>query len=252
MTYSAVGGSYMLDAALSSITSGKSSMAVVSGSDSIINWQALDDIAKLGLLSDGEKGRHAKRMLPFSRAAVGALPGEGAASLILEREDNARARNAKIYGRIVKTRQYCSASDLLLPSKDGRETAEVLGHLLSSTEKGRSTLVNLNGMSAPAFDQAELLGLKIVINSHGNKGLLCSSSKHLFCHTFSASFTIDLAATVLAMENQFSFPLPVEPEVNGIDKAIFCTEAKDYSHDYGLVLGQGLGGNTGGVLVERV
>ena len=252
MTYSAVGGSYMLEAAFSSLKSGKSAMAVVSASDSIINWQALDDIAKLGLLSDGDKGRKAQRMLPYSSDSVGALPSEGAASIVLELEESARARNARIYGRIVETRQHCAVEHLLLPAIDGSDTSEVLGHLLSCVKNGGRTLVNLNGMSAPAFDTAELEGLKKVVHSGKDKNLLCSSSKHLFCHTFSASFIIDLAATILAMAGEFSFPLPGPPQVSGLSDSLFCTEPSEYPHKYGVVLGQGLGGNTGGVLVERV
>ena len=252
MTYSAVGGAYMLEAAFDSLKSGKCSMAVVASSDSILNWQAMDDVAKSGLLCEGGKGAGAKQMLPFGKDAVGSLPSEGAACLVLELEENAKARKAKIYGRLLDTWQHCAASDVLTPCADGKETEAVLSHLLSAAPTKADTLVSLNGMSQQKFDEAELAGLEKVVKARGEQQLTCSSAKHLFCHTFSASFTVEFAATLLALQNDFVFSLPTAPHSSGLSSSLFCTTPTKKSHKYGVVLSQGLGGNTGGVLFERL
>ena len=252
VAYSAVGGSYMLEAAFDSLKRGKCSMAVVAASDSILNWQAMDDVAKSGILCEGGEGIGAQKMVPFAKEAVGALPSEGAACLVLELEEAAKARKAKIYGRVLDTWQHCSASHVLEPAADGAETAEVLSHLLASAKTKDNTLVSLNGMSQRSYDEAEIEGLQKVVKERGAAGLVCTSAKHLFCHTFSASFTIELGATLLALQNDFVFPLPIEPVANGSSPSLFCTTALKQSNRYGLVLSQGLGGNTGGVLFERL
>ncbi len=252
VTYSAVGGSYMLEAAYHSLMRGSCDLAVVAASDSILNWQAMDDIAKSGLLCEEGTGPGSQKMLPYSKDAVGALPSEGAACLVLEREEAAKARGAKIYGRLVDTWQHCSADDVLFPKKDGSEIAEVTNHLLGSVPKGSSTMICLNGMSEKAYDEAELNGLKKAIEGRGTEGLCCTSLKHLFCHTFSASFVVELAGAVLALNNEFVPPLPCKPNSPDFDETLFCTDRVEKSNQYALVLSQGLGGNTGGVLIERV
>jgi len=246
VTYAPEGGAYMLDAAVASLRMGACAMAVVAGADSILNWQAQDDLAKSGILGRG------RRMAPFTDRADGALPSEGAAALVLELESAALERGAPVYGRLRSTWQHCSARHLLEPAEDGSETAVVLGRLLQDVpEPNEAVMVCCNGMAVPSFDRAELEGLANVMAAEPDRELVCTSAKHLFCHTYSASFVVDVVASLLALRNEFVMALPEPPTTKVTAAARFVTEPVDRPLRYGIVLTQGLGGNTGGVLLER-
>ncbi len=249
-TYTAAGGCYMLDAAISSIRSGQSDMAVVTGSDSILNWQTLDDLSKLGMIGV-KKGLRPESMNAYTPEAAGSLPSEGAACLVIEKYENAVKRGAKIYCKISRILQYSTGADLFAASDDDASTRRVLSAMLSGLSG--ETIVNLNGSAVPAWDAADINAVSSIIDSPeflriSNK-IHFTSSKPYFGHTFSASFVIDSAVSALSLSKGFKFAMPHNASAPGID---FIEGYGPSSHVNSVTMCRCLGGNTGGVLFEKL
>jgi len=255
VTYASSGGGYMIDAAWDSLQQGQCDVALVTGADSIINWQAIDDLTKSGVLAHDTGVDPVRTMAPYTVFAAGALPGEGAACLVLEREDAARERGATIYARVLGTALASSGTDHLSPRPDGQETAQVLESLIGRAPSKSFFLLNLNGCSIPAWDRAELKGLSRALEFPGGSAavsrFVCTASKPYFGHTFAASFVIDAAVSALSLHAGFAFGLLESPSVPEA-RSDFCLDYTNSDHGFAITLGQGFGGNTGGVLFGRV
>lgn len=250
-TYDPVGGCFMLGSALRSLRQGFCDMAVVTGTDSILNWQAQDDLAKIEILSTpGKSSIPNDRMLPFSTEARGALPGEGACSLVLEPLSRARARGAEIYCTIRETTTFKSPFSTLLPEPSGAETEKVISDLLSAQKPEEEILVNLNGMGNPAWDIPELKGSAAAAR---RRNLLFTTTKAWLSHTYSASMIMDTALTALILKKDYIPALICSPDQReGICPEMnFQIQRREGAPDLAVCLCQGPGGNTGGVLIEK-
>ena len=130
------------------IAAGRVDMALVGGSEAIATPACLRAWDALGAMSDNA-------CRPFSAGRDGMTIGEGAAALLLEREDHARARGAPILGRLLGTGMSSDASHWTQPSLDGalacmREACESAGVL-----DGREILISTHGTGTPLNDKNE-------------------------------------------------------------------------------------------------
>lgn len=256
-TYSSVGGCYALSAALGALETGACDMAIVAGTDSLLNWQAIDDLVKLGILCDRAGAGLIHSMAPYTKNAAGGLPAEGAACLVLERQSLAVNRNAKIYALVSGARCHCGGGDLSTPDPEGCDTEVVVNGLFESLAEKSAVpsedsklLVNLNGISISSWDRAELKGFSRAFSSSGIcADTLLTSSKPYFGQTYSASFLIDLCVSSLAMFRNFKFALPVPPDRPSSPP--FVDSAGPWPHDIGISLTVDLGGNCGGAIIEK-
>ncbi len=94
-------GAQALDLAVRSVIRGRSDLALVVGCGSWLSVVPRFEMAGLGVLSRCRDGGRSYK--PFDRRRDGFIVGEGAAALVLETEDSARARGAKIHGTIEST-----------------------------------------------------------------------------------------------------------------------------------------------------
>ncbi|PKK90314.1 MAG: hypothetical protein CVV64_10125 [Candidatus Wallbacteria bacterium HGW-Wallbacteria-1] len=259
-TYDPAGGFHMLGAAVRSLECGACDIAVVTGTDSVLNWQAQDDLSKIGILQPCDGGPKNHRMAPFTSDARGALPGEAACSLVLEKKSAALNRGARILCEIRSTSSHCTAWNSILPNPDGSDTFFVLNELMRQIPPEAELVINLNGMGCPAWDNAERTGVRKALKSLNNENsdvgrkVLCSTTKAWFCHTYSASFILDTAITAMALATDQLIPPHTAPDHDpdtDTEMLTFIDTFKSGMAEYAICLGQGPGGNTGGVLLEK-
>lgn len=244
--YCAAGGAYMLDAAVASLRAGACDAAVVTGSDSLLNWQCIDDLAKAGLLGNAA-GTPPEAMPAYTAEASGALPAEGAACLVLERAADASRRGARILARIAAVETWSENRPEPEPEPSGEAPARVLAALAAHLPAAaRDLLVLLDGASAPAWDAAELAGAEPVLDRLAATGrrIRLAAVKPRTGHAFSAAFVLDTAIAALALSRTLDLRLP--HAVPGDDR--FATPAPS-RWDACIVHGRGLFGNAGGALL---
>ena len=137
---------------------------------------------------------------PFDRDRDGFVMGEGAAVLVLEDLDRARARGARVYAEV---RGYALTNDghhMTAPKPDGREAARAMAGALrdAGVDPGAVGYVNAHGSSTPLNDATETVALKTVFGAHARR-LAVSGTKGYYGHPLGASGAIETAITALAL-----------------------------------------------------
>jgi nodulation protein E len=139
---------------------------------------------------------------PFSKDRRGLILGEGAAALVLEPLDAARARGAIIWAEICGFGMSSDAHHITQPSVEGAALA--IAAALSDASAGPALApeqigyINAHGTGTPANDATETAALRAAFGSHAER-LLVSSTKSMHGHALGAAGALEAAATVAAL-----------------------------------------------------
>lgn len=137
---------------------------------------------------------------PFSLGRQGISLGEGAACLLLEAEEDARARGARIYGAILGYALAGEAWHMTAPEPSGVNAARVMREALLSAgvEAGRVGWVNAHGTGTPLNDVVESNAMKLLFGDHAAAVPLVST-KAMTGHCLGAAGAVEALATVIAL-----------------------------------------------------
>jgi len=132
------------------------------------------------------------RSMPFDEKRDGFIMGEGAGCLVLESEEKAKARNAKIYGYVYPAGH---ASDAF-----GQTSPDGSGALLSMKKAIQNSglypnVVNAHGTSTPSGDEVEYNSIKQILDKP------IYSVKGKIGHTFAAAGILEVIYSFLSMSN---------------------------------------------------
>ena len=180
--------------------------------------------------------------------------GEGAAVLVLEELDSARARGATIYAEVLGYGASNDAHHMAQPDPDAIGVGEMMRAAIdrAGIELGRVGYINAHGTSTPLGDAAETKAIKNVFGDHAYE-LAVSSTKSMMGHCFGAAGAIEAMMCVLAIHHGV---LPPTINYNEPDPACDLdyvpNEAREARVDVALSNAMGLGGHNGCVLVGRV
>ena len=194
-------GSHALGAAFDEIALGRQRrMLVVAAED--LNAESLLPFHAMNALSLNADPATASR--PFDRARDGFVGTGGAAALVLEDEDSARARGAHPQGAMLGWGQAGDGHHVAQPHPDGAGLRAAMEKALAASGIGRERIdyVNAHATSTPAGDRAEALALRAVFTAHGAQPAV-SSTKALTGHGLSLAGAMEAAFCVLALREGF-------------------------------------------------
>jgi 3-oxoacyl-(acyl-carrier-protein) synthase len=139
---------------------------------------------------------------PFDVARAGMSLGEGAAFVVLERFRDARARGARLHGRLAGAGNSCDAHHVTAPDPDGRGAEAALRKALAEAALRPEEVdyVNAHGTGTPDNDRAEGKALRRLF---GEDVPPVSSTKRVFGHTLGAAGAVEAIVSVLAIEHGF-------------------------------------------------
>lgn len=162
---------------------------------------------------------------PFSLGRQGISLGEGAACLLLEGEEDARARGAKIYGAVLGYALAGEAWHMTAPEPSGITAARVMraAQLSAGVEAGEVGWVNAHGTGTQLNDVVESNAMKLVFGDHVADVPLVST-KGLTGHCLGAAAAIEALATVIALNRHI---IPQTLNFRGRDPECDL----DYCHD---------------------
>jgi nodulation protein E len=175
------------------VRSGAAEMAITGGSEAVFS---------LGFLKAWEAMRVVSpdTCRPFSKDRRGLILGEGAAMLVLEPLDAARARGASILGEIAGFGMSSDAFHITQPSPDGAARAMRAALSDAGVEPVQIGYINAHGTATLANDATETTAIRKVFGTHADR-LRVSSTKSMHGHTLGAAGAIEAAATLLALRN---------------------------------------------------
>lgn len=142
---------------------------------------------------------------PFSKNRAGLILGEGAAMLVLEALEQARARGAKIYAELAGFGMSADAHHLTNPLPEGAARAMRDALYDAGLSREQINYVNAHGTGTPVNDSTETRALRQVFASHADN-VAVSSTKSMHGHTLGAAGALEAAATVLALRGDFIPP----------------------------------------------
>jgi 3-oxoacyl-[acyl-carrier-protein] synthase II len=137
---------------------------------------------------------------PFSLGRQGISLGEGAAFLVLEREADALARGARIYGAVLGYALAGEAHHMTAPDPSGTVAARIMREALerASVDVSQVGWVNAHGTGTPLNDVVESNAMKLVFGERAPLIPLVST-KGMTGHCLGAAGAIEAVATVIAL-----------------------------------------------------
>ncbi len=141
-----------------------------------------------------------KASRPFDADRDGFVLGEGAGLLVLEREEHARARGARIYARIVGYAATCDAHSMVQIEPSGDQMVRVMENAISSSRLAKEDIgyCNAHGTSTRQNDAQESSALHRVFGKR-IWDVLVNSTKAMTGHAIGASGGIEAITTALTL-----------------------------------------------------
>ncbi|MFZ5626510.1 MAG: beta-ketoacyl-[acyl-carrier-protein] synthase family protein [Bacillota bacterium] len=190
---------------------------------------------------------------PFDARRDGYVMGEGAAFLVLEAAEHARARGARPLALLRGFGQTCDAYHLTAPRPDGSALARAISLALQEGGITPAELgyINAHGTSTPLNDKIETLALKQALGSAAYKTPI-SSSKSMTGHLLGAAGAVEAVITILALRQQWLPPTInlKEPDPD-CDLDYIPNVGRKAELEFALSLSAGFGGHNGVVLFEK-
>jgi 3-oxoacyl-[acyl-carrier-protein] synthase II len=144
---------------------------------------------------------------PFDRARDGLVVGEGAATLVLEELEHARARGAPIHAELVGYGTNCDGRHITNPDRDGMAAVMALALADAGLSRDRIGFVSAHGTATEAGDIAESLAMQEVFGER----IPTSSLKSFMGHTLGACGALEAWMTIeMQREGWFAPTLNLE------------------------------------------
>ena len=139
---------------------------------------------------------------PFDAARDGFVMGEGAAVLVLEAEEHARARGARQYGALAGYGMSSDGYHITLPRPGGAGAARAMARALQTAGLRPADIgyINAHGTSTPANDAAETAAIKAVLGEHAYR-VPVSSTKSMTGHLLGGAGALEALVCLLAMRD---------------------------------------------------
>jgi len=201
------------------IRSGEADVLLSGGADGCVTPGMIFGFSRMRAVSTRYNDRPSEASRPFDRGRDGFVLGEGAWMYVVEREDRARARGARIYATVEGYHSTCDAYHRVQMDPDG---TEIVAAMRGAVEKsGRAVeeigYVNYHGTSTQLNDAIEARCTRLAFGCHAER-LPGSSTKSMIGHPQGASGAAGIVATALALARGF---LP--PTANLTDQDPACT-----------------------------
>ena len=186
--------------AFRAIRYGHADAIITGGSEAAILPLAIAGFANAKALSKAEDPKYAS--LPFNANRGGFVMGEGAAMLVLEEYEHAKARGAEILAEICGYGNTCDAHHVTAPRPDGKTQAAAIRMALDEAGyKSEDVLyINAHGTGTALNDTSETAAFKLALGDDAYKAHI-SSTKGSTGHMLGAAGAVEAVAAVLALKN---------------------------------------------------
>jgi 3-oxoacyl-[acyl-carrier-protein] synthase II len=235
-------GTNAIGHAFACIQSGRCKRVLTGGYD------ALSELVFVGF--DSLQASTPERCRPFDRERTGLVIGEGAAILLLEDFDSARARGAKVLAEVIGYGISTDNHHLTQPNPSGSGARQAMESALHNAGISAQEIdyINAHGTATPFNDAAEGKAIAELFD-----GVAVSSTKGMMGHSLGAAGAIEAVVSILALQDQF---LP--PNINfrngdaGLDLNIVANCSQPGNLRTVLSNSFGFGGTNASVIIRAI
>jgi 3-oxoacyl-[acyl-carrier-protein] synthase II len=248
--------SHALGSAFDQIRLGHADVLLTGGADADVTYTGIGGFNSMHALSTrNDSPSTASR--PFSKSRDGFVLGEGAACLILEDYEHAKARGAKIYAEVIGVGMTSDAYHMTAPDPEGNGAERVMRLAIKDAglQPEEVDYINTHGTSTPLGDLAELKAIQRVFGEHVYEMNL-DSTKSMTGHLIGATGAVEALACIMALKEGIIPPTinhDPEDEDENIDYRINFTFNKAQKRDiqYALSNTFGFGGHNACLVFKK-
>src|SRR5438093_3279256 len=152
------------------LRAGEIDVIVSGGTDACVTPGMIFGFSRMRVMSTAYNDRPAEASRPFDRGRDGFVLGEGAWMVVLEREDRARARGARLYASIDGYASTCDAYHRVQMAPDGVEIVRALNQAIERSGRSREEIgyVSYHGTSTQLNDAVESRSVRQVFGAHAD------------------------------------------------------------------------------------
>lgn len=211
-------GAEAIGYAIEMIRTGRADVVVAGGTEAAIHPLPIAAFGNMMAMSkNNDDPRGASR--PYDAGRDGFVLGEGAGVIVLESEEHAKARGARIYAEALGQGISADAHHITQPEPSGNGIAHALQNLLDNTDLKPAEVVHVNAhaTSTPQGDVAEIKALRKVFGDDVDH-MAISATKSMTGHLLGGAGGVESVASILALVNRTAPPTinieNLDPEVN--------------------------------------
>ncbi|HHU51413.1 MAG TPA: beta-ketoacyl-ACP synthase II [Firmicutes bacterium] len=231
---------------------GDADVMITGGAEAAITALSYAGFSAAGALSK-RNDDPTKASRPFDRERDGFVMGEGAATIILEELEAAKARGAKIYGEIVGYGLTGDAYHITSPHPEGIGAAEAMRQAIKDAgwQPEEVDYINAHGTSTEANDRLETIAIKKALGEHAYQ-VAISSTKSMTGHLLGAAGAIEAVAVLLALQRGIIPPtINYEHEDPACDLDYVPNKARKQEITRALSNSLGFGGHNGTLALQK-
>jgi 3-oxoacyl-[acyl-carrier-protein] synthase II len=194
-------GTHAIGEAMRMIRSGEARAVIAGGAEATLTPLAKAAFGAMDATSAAGVSR------PFDARRDGFVMGEGAGVLVLESEELAAERGARVLGEVLGYAATADAHHLTAPEPTGRPAATAITRALKDAALTSEDIdyVNAHGTSTPLNDRSETEAVKLALGERAYD-IPVSSTKSAIGHLLGAAGAVEALATILALNDHVAAP----------------------------------------------
>jgi 3-oxoacyl-[acyl-carrier-protein] synthase II len=199
-------GAEAIGYAIEMIRSGRADVVLAGGTEAAIMELNLGAFAAMRALSlRNDEPERASR--PFDKGRDGFILGEGAGVVVLESEQHAAARGARVYAVAAGAGYSADAHHIAQPDPDGAGATLAMRRALADARVSASQVahVNAHATSTPAGDLVEAQAIAAALGDAAD-GVVVSATKSMTGHLLGGAGAIESVAAILALRDRVAPP----------------------------------------------
>jgi len=196
----------------------RADVVVAGGAEAVVNRLALASFGAMRALSTrNDEPELASR--PYDVGRDGFVLGEGSGALVLEREDDAIARGAKIHAYLLEVGMTADSHHIAAPEPEGLGAAAAIRQAIERSDLTEADIVHVNAhaTSTPLGDVAEARAIRLALGANADAAVV-TAPKSMMGHLLGGAGAVESVMTVLALREGLVPPtINLEKRDPGID-----------------------------------
>jgi len=196
----------------------RADVVVAGGAEAVVNRLALASFGAMRALSTrNDEPELASR--PYDVGRDGFVLGEGSGALVLEREDDALARGAKIHAFLLEVGMTADSHHIAAPEPEGLGAAAAMRQAIERSDLTEADIVHVNAhaTSTPLGDVAEARAIRLALGAAADT-VAVTAPKSMMGHLLGGAGAVESVMTVLALREGLVPPtINLEKRDPGVD-----------------------------------